>query len=535
MQDQGGGGGQVRVEYDYALELLDHDQDEEIVKSGLALSVLDEDTGTEEVLYSHQLVQEYFAGRELARTPDPQRVNAPWRAGDMEPPLEEVIETLPPGELLPPLEMTGWEETAILGAAMTADPDAYVKDLLATNVVVAGRAAGQLEVRDRLEESTIATIRRALAERSMDREADLRSRIEAGLALGVLGDPRFKEREGPHGRYLLPPLVAIAGGRYPMGEDEVFEYLGHRIEAHMPRHEVEVAPFRIGKYPVTNAEWRYFLESGGYEEERWWDTEGARQWWSGEGTAAGTHANIRYWLEQFRDDPGKLEEAWKTGQMPEESHDRWKRRLGMGAEEFEAHLRELYPGGKLREPAFWHDVRFNNPLQPVVGVSWYEARAYTRWLSAQQGEEVRLPVEPEWEAAARGREGRQYAWGNEFGVLRGNTAATKVGRTTPVGVFVEGETPEGVSDLTGNVGEWTGSLFGPGMEFEKAPFAYPYDPEDGREDPEAGPESRRVWRGGAWRADQVNSRSAGRNENHPVARNVEVGFRVVVCSSPISS
>jgi formylglycine-generating enzyme required for sulfatase activity len=100
-----------------------------------------------------------------------------------------------------------------------------------------------------------------------------------------------------------------------------------------------------------------------------------------------------------------------------------------------------------------------------------------------------------WVAAARGRDGRRFAWGNEFGALRGNTAATKVGRTTPVGVFVEGETPEGVSDLTGNVEEWTGSLFGAGMEFEKAPFAYPYDPKDGREDPEAGPESRRVLRG----------------------------------------
>jgi serine/threonine protein kinase/formylglycine-generating enzyme required for sulfatase activity len=535
MQSEGGGAGQVRVEYDEALELLDHEQDEGIVKAGLALSVLDEDPGTDEVLYVHQLVQEYFAGRELAGTPDPERVRAPWKTADMRPPLGELIERLPPGELLPPLETTGWEETAILGAAMTADPDRYVQDLLATNVVVAGRAAGQVEVRDRLAEQTLDAVRRALVERSTDREADLRSRIEAGLALGVLGDPRFEEREGPHGRYLAPPLVGIPGGVYPMGEDEVFEYLGYRNDAHMPRHEVEVAPFRIGKYPVSNAEWARFMESGGYEEERWWDTEGARQWRSGEGTAAGTHANVRYWLEQFRADPGELEESWKTGQLPEESYERWKGRLGMGAEEFEAHLRELYPGGKLREPAFWHDGRFNNPLQPVVGVSWYEARAYTRWLSAQLGEEVRLPVEPEWEAAARGRDGRRYAWGKEFGALRGNTAATKVGRTTPVGVFVEGETPEGVSDLTGNVEEWTGSLFGAGMEFEKAPFAYPYDPEDGREDPEAGPESRRVLRGGAWLDGRVSARAARRSVIPPDGRGLGFGFRVVVCSSPISS
>ena len=69
----------MRVDYDEALELLDHEQDEGIVKAGLALSVLDEDPGTEEVLYVHQLVQEYFAGRQLAKTLDPARVKALWK------------------------------------------------------------------------------------------------------------------------------------------------------------------------------------------------------------------------------------------------------------------------------------------------------------------------------------------------------------------------------------------------------------------------------------------------------------------------
>jgi len=96
-----------------------------------------------------------------------------------------------------------------------------------------------------------------------------------------------------------------------------------------------------------------------------------------------------------------------------------------------------------------------------------------------------------------------------------------------VGVFVEGETPERVSDLAGNVGEWTGSLFGAGLEFEKAPFAYPYDPADGREDPEAGPDVRRVLRGGAWSDGQVFARAAARNVPHPGARSDENGFRMV--------
>jgi formylglycine-generating enzyme required for sulfatase activity len=203
--------------------------------------------------------------------------------------------------------------------------------------------------------------------------------------------------------------------------------------------------------------------------------------------------------------------------------------------ELEAHLRELYPGGKLRAPRFWHDGRYDNPAQPVLGISWYEARAYCNWLSAATGEGYRLPTEVEWEAAARGQAGRRYAWGDRFEALWGNTAATKVGRTTPVGVFVEGDTPEGISDLTGNVEEWTGSLFGAGVEFDKAPFAYPYDPQDGREDPEAGPDVRRVLRGGAWLYDLVLARAAYRGEDHPGNRGYEYGCRVVVRSSPISA
>src|SRR5262249_20491706 len=162
--------------------------------------------------------QEYFAGRWLAKAPDPNRVRVPWKAHEIHPRLSEMIEALPPGELLPALESTGWEETSILGAAMTLDPDAYVRDVVRTNLVVAGRAAGQSDVKERLGEATLGDLCQALVRRSTDRQADLRSRIEAGLALGILGDPRFEERQGPHGNYLVPPMVAIPAGRYPMGE-----------------------------------------------------------------------------------------------------------------------------------------------------------------------------------------------------------------------------------------------------------------------------------------------------------------------------
>lgn len=199
----------------------------------------------------------------------------------------------------------------------------------------------------------------------------------------------------------------------------------------------------------------------------------------------------------------------------------------MSEAEFEVHLQRLYPGGKLREPAFWRDRVRNNPSQPVVGVCWFEARAYGNWLSAESGETFRLPTEAEWEAAARGREGRLYAYGNEFDPLKGNSSETRVHATTPVGVFVDGDTPEGVSDMTGNVEEWTSSLFGAGSQSDPATFRYPYGTEDGREDPTAGNDVRRVLRGGAWNDHRVFTRAAARGDRHPGIRPNDFGFRLV--------
>ena len=71
----------MRVGYDEALDLLDHDHGEKIVKAGEALSVLDEDTGQDEVKFFHQLVQEYFAGRRLSASPEPERVRTSWTVG----------------------------------------------------------------------------------------------------------------------------------------------------------------------------------------------------------------------------------------------------------------------------------------------------------------------------------------------------------------------------------------------------------------------------------------------------------------------
>ncbi len=353
-------------------------------------------------------------------------VTAPWRVAEIQPGLREILETLPAAETLPALSTTGWEETTILAAAMVREPEPFLRAVMAHNLVVAGRAARLPTVQPKLSAAFLDELRWALVGRSRDPEADLRARIDAGLALGWLGDPRFVRRVGPHGEYLVPPLMAIAGGVYPIGEDEAIEFVGGTTTAHIPRHDVEIAPFRIGQFPVTNAEYACFLAAGGYEDEHWWDTAAGRDWRRGIGTAAGTHSNVRYWVAKFRAEPELMDELRVTGQWDEELYERGLRRVAMTDEELTAHLHELYPEQRFTEPRFWRDERFNDPLQPVVGVCWYEARAYCTWLAAQTGPAMRLPTEVEWEAAARGREGRAYAYGDAFDPLKGNTVETRV-------------------------------------------------------------------------------------------------------------
>jgi formylglycine-generating enzyme required for sulfatase activity len=154
---------------------------------------------------------------------------------------------------------------------------------------------------------------------------------------------------------------------------------------------------------------------------------------------------------------------------------------------------------------------------PVRHVSWDDARAYCRWLSGKTGLAVRLPSEAEWEKAARGTDGRIYPWGDEpptdelcnYGNLKRGS--------TPVGKYsLQGDSPYGCADMAGNVKEWTRSLY----------EGYPYDPADGREDPEA--DDHWVLRGSAFYHDSRSVRCAFRSWFHPYLRSDSLGFRVVV-------
>ncbi len=190
---------------------------------------------------------------------------------------------------------------------------------------------------------------------------------------------------------------------------------------------------------------------------------------------------------------------------------------------------------------------------PVVWINWRDARAFCNWLTEHWREDgvlpedwqVRLPSEAEWEKAARGgieipaepliaavgasfaftpvqnpNPQRRYPWGDDPDSNRANYGESGIGTTSAVGCFPGGASPYGCQDMSGNVWEWTSSLY----------ESYPYDPEDGRENPDS--TDSRVLRGGAFFVDEVNVRCAARSNNDPFAHYRIDGFRVVV--SPIS-
>jgi formylglycine-generating enzyme required for sulfatase activity len=86
------------------------------------------------------------------------------------------------------------------------------------------------------------------------------------------------------------------------------------------------------------------------------------------------------------------------------------------------------------EPRYWTDSTWNGDEQPVVGVSWYEAAAYCKWLSELTGEAITLPTEQQWQRAAQGDDGRAYPWGPNWDRSRcnNNVDGRGIGRTTPV-------------------------------------------------------------------------------------------------------
>jgi formylglycine-generating enzyme required for sulfatase activity len=239
------------------------------------------------------------------------------------------------------------------------------------------------------------------------------------------------------------------------------------------------------------------MDAGGYQDPRWWPTETARAWIRGENTSTPDRMVVRYWLARFRRFPDLLGQYRDAGSWPKTVCDGMARRLEMNAQELEDDLAETFPSIRFEAPLYWEESRYSHPGQPVVGISQMEARAYALWLSANSGRVFRLPTEIELEAAARGLEGRRYACGNELPLpFAFNSMEVRIGGPTPIGVFPESDTPEGIADLMGNVLSPSISRWGDHLDHND--FRYPYDAEDGREVEDPGETACFVPRGGAY-------------------------------------
>ncbi len=332
---------------------------------------------------------------------------------------------------------------------------------------LAGIAA--LEWRDSGETIRADCARRIVALLS-DSEASATSkpilRARTGDILARLGDPRF---DAEHWHLPAEPLfsfIEIPAGPFAMGSDKRRDR--QAVDRELPQHEVNLPGyyFYLARWPVTVAQFAAFVQASGH---------------------------------------------------------------------------------KPANPKCLNGITSH----PVVYVTWHEAMAYCRWLNQQFQELARarlatvnslsrsecrfwqgladgslgigLPSEAEWEKAARGIDGRIYPWGDEPDPNCANYSDTKFSMTSAVGCFSGGASPCGCEELSGNVWEWTRSLYGD----------YPYPPEgmerQGREDPAA--TRRRVLRGGAFNDGAWYARCAVRIDFIPGGCDGDYGFRVVVSPS----
>ena len=100
-----------------------------------------------------------------------------------------------------------------------------------------------------------------------------------------------------------------------------------------------------------------------------------------------------------------------------------------------------------RSPILIDHADWGKPMQPVVFVGWNDARKYARWAGKL------LPTETQWEKAARGTDGRWWAWGQDFLPDRCNSKEFGIKRTCDIGLFDSGVSPYGCYDMCGNVWE----------------------------------------------------------------------------------
>ena len=339
--------------------------------------------------FPHRTFQEYLAGVHLSAQADFARQamqlveeGAFWRevvllavgrlvylAGDTDKPLALV------GELCPQQvgdDAMAWRKVWLAGEVLVEMGVNRVRDS-ALGRDLAGRVSYRLA--DLVGEGRLSPVERAAA----------------GDALARLGDPRSGVGLREDG---LPDIVwyEVPAGPFIMGSpDDSLAFFGKET----PQREVKLPAFRMGRYPVTNAQYAAFVAAGGYQEHRYWTEAGWR--WKGSRTGPETYGGV-YDLPNH---PAVM--------------------------------------------VTWYEA--------LAFCRWLDEQLHQRG-ELPGGEHVTLPTEAQWEKAARGGDGRRYPWGNEPDPNRANYDETGVGTTSAVGMFPGGASPYGVHDMSGNVWEW---------------------------------------------------------------------------------
>ena len=166
-------------------------------------------------------------------------------------------------------------------------------------------------------------------------------------------------------------------------------------------------------------------------------------------------------------------------------------------------------------PPLWQDPKFNNPQQPVVAVSWFEAVKYCEWLSAVSGRIFRLPTEAEWERAARGGiGGKLFPWGDA--PAQSLPDYERRWQTGPEPVRRYQANAFGLYDICDNVHEWCSDWYGADY-YSVSPPSNPQGPDTG---------TRRASRGGSWRHHIKVARCSARSSIPPEFQYADYGFRV---------
>lgn len=271
----------------------------------------------------------------------------------------------------------------------------------------------------------------------------------------------------PAGRSgLAGTSVPVPAGPFVLGVDAADEPFS--LDNERPAHTVDVAGFRIGRVPVTNAEWRVFLDDGGYQRRDLWSAPG----WEHRGQAGLV-------APQF----------WNIGELA---------------------------GTRTR----FSQVEAIPADEPVQHITYFEAEAYAAWAGA------RLPTEIEWEKAcawdpAIGKR-RRYPWGS----VTPTSALANLGgeslRPAPVGAYPGGASAYGAEQMLGDVWEWTSSPLRPWPGF--TPMIYDRYSEPFFEGSGAG--DYKVLRGGSWAVAADILRPSFRNWDHPIRRQIFSGVRL---------